>query len=123
MPETPNLIPIRNDPAPIACTIGAREIPERVELLERMRGALISIERTPTGLLLQFPDEPAVRVDVKRFAIDEKRCCQFWGFDVTDERDCIALRWDGPALAQDLLAKFETFFRTEAPISILAGFL
>jgi hypothetical protein len=123
MPESHELIPLYDDTAPIACTIGAEEIPERIELLERMRTALISIERTSTGLLLRFPNTPPLRRDVECFAEDEKRCCQFWGFDVIDERECVGLRWDGPQLAERLLAKVETFFRTGAPISILDGLL
>jgi hypothetical protein len=123
MPEPYRIIPIYDDATPIACTIGVEEIPERIELLGRMRANLTSMDRTATGLMLRFPDAPAVRADVARFAIDEKRCCQFWGFDVSDEPEHVALRWDAPPQAVTLLAKIETFFRTDAPISILDGLL
>ena len=119
----PKRIPIYDATAPIACTIGADEIPERIELLERVRAELHAIERTTTGLLLHFSDEPAVRADLERFARDEKRCCRFWGFEVLTAADGVALRWDGPPLAEDLLAKVEHFFRTDEPISILNGIL
>jgi hypothetical protein len=122
MPES-KLIPIYDGTAPIACTITGAEIPARVELIERMRAAMTAIDRTPTGLLLHFPDEPAVRADLATFSVDEKRCCQFWGFDITDEPGGVALRWDGPPAAGELLRQLEMFFATDAPISILDGLL
>ena len=122
MPE-PELVPLFDDTAPIACTITNAEIPERVELIQRMRAAMTSIERTPTGLRLHFPDRPAVRSDLATFAVDEKRCCQFWGFDILDETGGVALRWDGPPAAGDVLGRIETFFTTDAPISLLDGLL
>ena len=117
------LIPIYDDTAPIACTISNTEIPQRIELIERMRATMTTLERTTTGLLLHFPDRPAVRADLATFAVDEKRCCQFWGFDVVDEPGGVALRWDGPPAAADLLGRLETFFTTDAPISVLEGLL
>jgi hypothetical protein len=80
MPE-PKLIPIYDATAAIASTITNTEIPERIALIERMRTAMTTIDRTPTGLLLHFPNQPDVRADLGAFAVDEKRCCQFWGFD------------------------------------------
>lgn len=122
MPE-PKLIPIYDDAAPIACTITNAEIPERIELIDRMRTAMTAIDRTPTGLLFHFPDSDAVRADLATFAVDEKRCCQFWGFATTDEPSGIALRWDGPPAVDDLLDRLETFFTTDAPLSALDGLL
>lgn len=122
MPE-PKRIPIYDETASIACTITDAEIPERLELIERLRAAMTSVERTPTGLLLHFPEEPVVRADLDRFAIDEKRCCAFWEFAVVDEHRGVALRWDGPRAAEDLLAQLEVFFTTDAPISVLDGLL
>ena len=123
MPEPRRPLPLFDATAPIVCTIGATEIPGRIEVLERMRHALTSIEATPTGLLLRFPDDPAVRADVERFALDEKRCCQFWGFEVTGGADGTTLRWVAPPDARDLLARIETVFRSDTPISTLDGLL
>ena len=117
------LIPIYDDTAPIACTITNAEIPERIELVERMRAAMTAIDRTPTGLLLHFPEDEAVRADLATFAVDEKRCCQFWGFDVSDEANGVALRWDGPPAVAELLDRLETYFATDAPISTVDGLL
>lgn len=119
----PKVIPIYDDTAAIACTISNAEIPERVELIERMRTAMTALDRTPTGLLLHFPDNDAMRADLATFAVDEKRCCQFWGFDIRDEPSGVALRWDGPPAAGDLLDRLVTFFTTDAPIATLDGLL
>ena len=67
MPDRPKLIPIYDDTAAIACTITNAEIPERVALIERMRTAMITLDRTTTGLLLHFADEPATRADLAAF--------------------------------------------------------
>ena len=122
MPE-PKLIPIYDETAPVACTIADSEIPARVALIERMRAAMTALDRTPTGLLLHFPDDHVVRADLTNFAVDEKRCCQFWGFAITDEPSGVALRWDGPPAANDLLDQLETFFTTDTPVSALDGLL
>jgi hypothetical protein len=119
----PNLIPIYDETAPIACTITNAEIPERVALIERMRDALATIERTPTGLLLHFPDDAAVQDDLAAFAVDEKRCCQFWGFAVVDEARGVALRWDGPPAVDHLLDRLERYFNGDASVAILDGLL
>ena len=117
------LIPIYDDSAPIACTITNAEIPDRVELIERMRAAMTSIDRTTTGLLLHFPDDETVRADLATFAVDEKRCCQIWGFAIPAEAAGGALRWDGPRAVDDLFDQLETFFTTDAPVSALEGLL
>ena len=123
MPDKSKLIPIYDDTVPVACTISNAEIPERVATIERMRDAMRSVDRTSTGLLLHFPDVADVRADLSSFVVDEKRCCQFWGFAVTDEPGGIALRWDGPPAVDDLLDRLERFFTTHEPVSILEGLL
>ena len=80
-------IPLYDATAPIVCIADDDEIPERIDQVERMRDALDHVDRTEHGLLLRFPNEPAVEADVRRFAADEKRCCQFWGFEVLDDDD------------------------------------
>jgi len=117
------LLPLYDDSAPIACTIGADEIPDRIAIVERMRASMTSLERTDTGLLLQFPREPAIEADVRRFAVDEKRCCQFWGFAVIDGDDEIVLRWDGPPSAGELLDRLDALLRSDDPVESIQGFL
>jgi hypothetical protein len=116
-------IPIYDDTAPITCTIGSDEIPERIELVERVRHKLECIERTQHGLLLHFPNRPEIDADLRRFAVDEKRCCQFWGFDVATTPDQITLRWDGPPDVADFLNRLHAYFLGDEPLTAVTGLL
>jgi hypothetical protein len=115
-------IPIYDATAPIACSITAEEIPGRIELVERLRSNLTELQRTEHGMLLRFPNRPDIEADLRRFAIDEKRCCQFWGFDVTTGDD-LTLRWDGPPASGELMDRLAAFFTGDEPGSVLAELL
>ena len=116
-------IPIYDATAPMACTVAADEIPGRIELVERIRTNLSSIERTPDGLLLHVPPTPPNRGDLPRFAIDEKRCCQFWGFAVVLGDDQHTLRWGGPPAAHQLLDRLHRYFTGNEALTDIAGVL
>jgi hypothetical protein len=116
------LIPLYDETAPIACTISEEEIPGRIELVERMRSNLERLERTDLGMLLHFAIRPDIEADLRRFAVDEKRCCEFWGFDVFSDGD-LTLRWDAPPSASELVDRLEEFFMGNEPASALAGLL
>jgi hypothetical protein len=116
-------IPIYDDTAPIACTIGADEIPERIALVERMRSNLARIDRTEHGLLLQLAKRDDIEADVRTFTVDEKRCCQFWGFAVDTTATAITLRWDGPPATGDLLDQLHAWFDGDDPITTISGLL
>ena len=91
-----NRIPIYDATAPITCTIGTDEIPARIEIIERMRVNLTRLDRTEHGLLLHFPDRRDIDADLRRFAVEEKRCCAFWGFALDRFDHELTLRWDAP---------------------------
>jgi len=116
-------IPIYDASAPIVCTIGDDEAAERVALLERLRQALDHVERTEYGLLLRFSDEPPIATDVQQFAVDEKRCCHFWGFEVGSRSGELTLRWDGPPGAVDLLDQLHSYFVGDEPLGALTALL
>ncbi len=117
------LIPIYDDTAAVACTIGKAEVPGRIDLVERMRTSLSSVERTEFGLLLHFPPSPEVDADLHQFAVDEKRCCEFWGFAITKAADDLTLRWDGPPAASELIDRLQNYFEGNEPLTDLAGLL
>jgi hypothetical protein len=116
-------IPIHDDTVPIACTIGDEEIADRVELVKRMRTDLEGVERTEHGLLLRFPPGPELEADVRRFAVDEQRCCRFWGFAVEVSSRELTLRWDGPSAAGQILDGLYDYFEGNRPLSALAELL
>lgn len=103
-------IPIHDATAPIACTIGEEEIAGRVELLERLRESHVELRRTEHGMELTFPKDPHVDTDIRRFAVEEKRCCAFWGFEVTSGADTIVLGWDGPPEAVGIIERLAAYF-------------
>ena len=117
-------IPLYDETAPIACTLSDDEIPARLELFGRLRTNLVALERTEHGLLLRFPPRPDIAADLRGFAVDEKRCCSFWGFDVIDGDGELALRWDGPPAAAEILDRLEAFFNGDGDLAPdLAGLL
>jgi hypothetical protein len=117
------VIPLYDATAPIACTIDRGEIAERIEVVARMRGNLAGLERTEYGMLLTFPNRLDVDADLQKFAVDEKRCCQFWGFAVTAEQDALTLQWDGPPDAQEIVDRLQRFFEGDESASFLEGLL
>ncbi len=116
-------IPIYDSTAPISCTIGSDEVPERIDLVERMRHNLERIDRTEHGMLLYFANRADIESDLRRFAVDEKRCCQFWGFAVDADTDGLTLRWDGPPDAEDLVGRLFAYFAGDKPLTSISGLL
>jgi hypothetical protein len=117
-----SLLPLYDATAPLACTITAGEATGRIELLEKLRASLLAVERTEHGVILHLADTPDALRDAETFAIDEKRCCTFWGFAIEREHG-LALRWDGPPETAHLLDRFVAYFDGKAPLGNLVGFL
>ena len=117
-------IPIYDATAPIACTIADDEIAGRIALVERLRTSHTARQRTEHGLLLTFPNRADVDADVRRFIVEEKRCCAFWGFDVTTDADSLQLRWDAPPAANDIIDRLDAYFDGDGDLdTALAGLL
>ena len=109
--------------APIACSLAPGDVPGRIALLERLRDTAVAVGRTPKGLRLRFPPDAEVEADVRRFAVDEQRCCTFWAFSVDADPTGVTLRWDGPPAASGLLDHLQRFLVGEEPIGSLGGLL
>ena len=116
-------VPIYDDAAPIACTASSEELPVRIETVVRMRTHLRSVERTEHGILLTFPVTPAIEAEVQQFTVDEKQCCQFWGFEITRVADALALRWEGPPAVDAFFDELLEFFESDEPLTAFAGLL
>ena len=87
-----------------------------------MRTNLDFIERTECGLLLHFPARDDIAADLRRFAIDEKRCCEFWGFEISAS-DELTLQWEGPPDAAEIVDRLHAFFQGDEAGVDLAGLL
>lgn len=117
------VLPLSDETATVSCAITPGEIPERIATFERMRRDLDRLERTEHGLLLHFPPSAEVEEYLRQFTVDEKRCCQFWGFDVVAGGGALALRWDGPPTAAELVDRLASFFTGDEPADFLAALL
>ena len=113
--------PIDDGTTPIACTATDDELSERVETIERMHAELLGVDRTENGLVLHFPQRPDLEADVRRFAVDEKRCCQFWGFDIEAANGQLHLRWDGPPAVQEFMDRLQGHLEGDEPITAVDG--
>ena len=109
--------------APIACTADGAEMSARIEQLAHLRDRLASLDRTDAGLLLHFVSDADLEAQLHQFAADEKGCCQFWGFEVVGDEADLTLRWDGPPDVQGLLDELGHWFRSDEPLTALAGLL
>ena len=116
-------IPLYDASVPIACTEAGENVLNRLAQIERLRATLSRIERTEHGMVLAFPDRPEVEADVRRFTVDEKRCCAFWGFDVSKAADEIVLRWDAPPALDDYVERLIGWFRSDEPLDAATGLL
>jgi hypothetical protein len=116
-------IPIYDATAPIACSAGTDDLRARSEQIERMHDNLQRLERTADGLLLHFPNEADIDADVRRFVVDEKGCCRFWGFEITTTAERLTLRWDGPPTVEDLMDRLHAYFDGDEPLTEISGLL
>jgi hypothetical protein len=107
---------------PIACTANRDEITVRIDQVEHMRNRLRSIERTDQGLLLRFEPDADLRAHLQQFVLEEKGCCQFWGFEIGDSPD-LTLRWDGPPDVQTFLDQLLRYFESDQPLTAFSGLL
>ena len=120
------LLPLYDETATVSCTLSPDELPARLATIERLRTDLTRLERTEHGLLLHFPPSPDLEAELRQFAVVEKRCCQFWGFEVltgAHNGGDLALRWDGPPTAGELVDRLEAFFQGDEPADTLAALL
>jgi hypothetical protein len=123
MEHNVKVIPIYDATAPIACTATGPELAARIVQLEHMRTDLTRFERTEHGLVLHFPNRPAIDDHVRAFADDEKGCCTFWGFEVTATTDELTLRWDGPPEVNDFFERLVAWLSSNEPLTAEWGLL
>jgi hypothetical protein len=115
--------PLYDDTTPITCTATGEEVSDRLEAIERMRESLVRVDRVEHGLVLQFPAGDDVEAAVRRFAVEEKRCCGFWGFEVEVADGGVRLRWDGPPAVADLMDRLRVWFEGTEPLTEVEGLL
>jgi hypothetical protein len=96
---------------PIACTLSATELPERLGLMAELGRDAAGVELSGTRATLRFAAGPAVRERVERFVVVESACCAFLSMQVRDEPGTVVLDISAPDDAEPVLKELVDAFR------------
>ena len=97
---------------PIACTLTAAELPERLaEMRDVGRAALIDARACGPRAELRFAAGAGVRDRVEAIVAAEAQCCAFLTMHVTEEPDTVVLAIDGPEGAELVVSELVGAFR------------
>jgi hypothetical protein len=97
---------------PIACSLNATELPQRLaEMAALGRAALLDARTRPTRAELRFAAGAGVRERLEAIVAAESQCCAFLTIAVTEEPDTVLLTIDAPEGAEVVLAELVDAFR------------
>ena len=97
---------------PIACSLGASELPERLaDMADLGRAALIDAHTEPLHAQLRFAAHVGIRDRIEAIVAAESHCCAFLTLRVTDEPDAVVLTIAAPGGAEMVLAELVDAFR------------
>jgi MerR family transcriptional regulator, copper efflux regulator len=88
--------------APIACSLDASAMPERLADWQSVLEHVGRREPLPLGVRLTF-DPPAPVDDLARLAAAEQACCPFFAFAITIDGRGVALEVTAPTDGQDVV--------------------
>lgn len=94
--------PTAETDTPIACTLGAADMPGRLASWQAALAPVVSREAIPGGVRLVFPQDTAVGA-LAELASAEQDCCMFFRFAITIDGRGIALEVTAPPDAIDLV--------------------
>jgi DNA-binding transcriptional MerR regulator len=94
--------PTAETDAPIACTLGAADMPGRLAAWQAALAPVVSREPITGGVRLVFPPDTAIG-DLAELASAEQDCCMFFRFAITIDGRGIALEVTAPPDAIDLV--------------------
>ena len=93
---------LASDP-PVACTLGADDIPDRLARWQAILGRSVSRSTTPDGALRLAFDEPAILDELGPMTVAEQQCCAFFSFTITVDTRGVGLEVRAPEAAADQL--------------------
>ena len=97
-------------PLPIACTLGASELPERLAEMRALgRDALISAGEHE----LRFRASPGVRERLERLVAAEAACCSFMTLELVDENGEHLVRVAAPPEAEPVVRELIAAFSND----------
>jgi hypothetical protein len=96
---------------PIACSLSATELPERLARMAALgRDALLACEHDGTRAQLRFAAAPGVRERVEAIVAAEAECCAFLTMRVGEHPGGIVLSIEAPEGAGPVLAELVDAF-------------
>ena len=96
---------------PIACSLGAAELPARLAEMRAVgRAALVGVERSATRAVLRFRPDPRTRGRLAAIVAAEAECCAFLDMTLREGRDDVALTIDAPPDAAPILGDLVAAF-------------
>ena len=99
------------DVLPIACSLDATELPERLrEMADLGRDALLDARIEATRAQLRFAAGEAVHERLEAVVAAESRCCAFLTMRIVPAADGLLLTIDAPAGADVVLAELVDAF-------------
>ncbi|WP_445149965.1 hypothetical protein [Baekduia sp. Peel2402] len=106
-----------DDALPIACSLTATELPQRLaEMSDLGRAALIDAHTDATRAELRFAAGTGVRDRIEAIVAAESQCCAFLDMAVTDEPDTVVLTIVAPEDAELVLEELVDAFRGQAQV-------
>lgn len=97
---------------PIACSLSATELPQRLaEMADLGRAALLDVRTEPLQAQLRFAAGAGIRDRVAAVVAAESQCCAFLTMRVVDERDAVVLSITAPDGAEAVLTELVDAFR------------
>jgi hypothetical protein len=99
------------EPIPIACSLGAGEMRERLAAMAALGAEKLIDHRRTAGVdTLRFRADEKTRQELERIVSAEAECCPFLELAVTETEDTLELHIDAPAegrpVAEQLAAAF-----------------
>jgi hypothetical protein len=100
---------------PIACSLSAAELPERLaEMNDLGRAALLDVERKDTTAVLHFRSGGATGERLAAIVAAEARCCAFLDMTLRETHDALALTISAPPDAAPVLDELVAAFTATA---------
>jgi len=88
---------------PIACTLSADEVPDRVDDWKSLLSTALDRESTVSGVRVRLPHDAAVVASAGRLAVDESACCGFFSFGLSITGGEVWLEVTAPEDARPIL--------------------
>jgi hypothetical protein len=116
--KPPHSFPIEeiamSEQVPIACTLTAAELPERMaEMAAVGRASLIGVQAGERFAELRFRPERDTRDRLAAIVAAESECCAFLAMRLDEEPDVLRLRIEAPAGAEPVLEELVEAFAGE----------